>query len=107
MNNKKIDFSDCPITKTAQVLGGKWSLPIIFSLIKETKRFKELERQIEGINTRMLVKELKQLENNGIVVRKVYPEIPPKVEYSLTEKGRALKNVLIEMRNWGNEYITK
>lgn len=86
-------------------LGGKWSLPIIFYLIKETKRFKELERQIEGINTRMLVKELKQLENNGIVVRKVYPEIPPKVEYSLTEKGRALKNVLIEMRNWGNEYI--
>ena len=76
-------------------------------MIKETKRFKELERQIEGINTRMLVKELKQLENNGIVVRKVYPEIPPKVEYSLTEKGRALKNVLIEMRNWGNEYITK
>ncbi len=55
----------------------------------------------------MLVKELKQLENNGIVVRKVYPEIPPKVEYSLTEKGRALKNVLIEMKNWGNEYITK
>lgn len=55
----------------------------------------------------MLVKELKQLENNGIVVRKVYPEIPPKVEYSLTEKGRALKNVLIEMRNWGNKYITK
>ena len=107
MNNKKIDFSDCPITKTAEVLGGKWSLPIIFSLIKETQRFKELERQIEGINTRMLVKELKQLENNGIVVRKVYPEIPPKVEYSLTEKGRALKNVLIEMRNWGNEYITK
>ena len=107
MNNKKIDFSDCPITKTAEVLGGKWSLTIIFSLIKETKRFKELERQIEGINTRMLVKELKQLENNGIVVRKVYPEIPPKVEYSLTEKGRALKNVLIEMRNWGNEYITK
>lgn len=78
-----------------------------FFLLKETKRFKELERQIEGINTRMLVKELKQLENNGIVVRKVYPEIPPKVEYSLTEKGRALKNVLIEMRNWGNEYITK
>lgn len=107
MNNKKIDFSDCPITKTAEVLGGKWSLPIIFFLLKETKRFKELERQIEGINTRMLVKELKQLENNGIVVRKVYPEIPPKVEYSLTEKGRALKNVLIEMRNWGNEYITK
>ena len=82
-------------------------MPIIFFLFKETKRFKELERQIEGINTRMLVKELKQLENNGIVVRNVYPEIPPKVEYSLTEKGRALKNVLIKMRNWGNEYITK
>lgn len=105
MSEKKCNFSDCPITKTAEVLGGKWSLPIIFSLIQETKRFKELERYIEGINTRMLVKELKQLEENGIVSRKVYAEVPPRVEYSLTEKGMALKAVLVEMKNWGDQFI--
>ncbi|MGV3547755.1 MAG: winged helix-turn-helix transcriptional regulator, partial [Pedobacter sp.] len=59
MSEKKYQFTDCPITKTAEVIGGKWTLPIIFALIRETKRFKELERHIEGINTRMLVKELK------------------------------------------------
>ncbi|WP_336732979.1 winged helix-turn-helix transcriptional regulator [Chryseobacterium sp. VD8] len=106
MNEKKIKFTDCPITRTAEVLGGKWSLPIIFALMKETSRFKELERKIEGINTRMLVKELKQLEENGIVLRKVYAEVPPKVEYSLTEKGKALKSVLVEMKNWGNQFLT-
>jgi len=105
MNGKKYNFADCPITKTAELIGGKWSLPIIFALIKETKRFKELERHIDGINTRMLVKELKQLEDNGIVLRKVYAEVPPKVEYSLTEKGKALKNVLAEMKNWGDKFI--
>ncbi|MCF2219780.1 MAG: helix-turn-helix transcriptional regulator [Chlorobi bacterium] len=106
MNEKKSKFTDCPITRTAEVLGGKWSLPIIFALMKETSRFKELERKIEGINTRMLVKELKQLEENGIVLRKVYAEVPPKVEYSLTEKGKALKSVLVEMKNWGNQFLT-
>ena len=105
MNDKKNKFSDCPITRTAEVLGGKWSLPIIFTLVHTTKRFKELEREIEGINTRMLVKELKQLEKNGIISRKVYAEIPPKVEYSLTEKGKRLKNVLLEMKNLGDEYL--
>lgn len=105
MSEKKYNFNGCPITRTADVIGGKWSLPIIFSLIRETKRFKELERAIEGINTRMLVKELKQLEENGIVSRKVYAEVPPKVEYSLTEKGKGLKKVLIEMKDWGDQYI--
>lgn len=105
MKEKKSNFFDCPITRTAEVLGGKWSLPIIFALIKDTKRFKELERNIEGINTRMLVKELKQLEENGVVIRKVYAEVPPKVEYSLSEKGKALKTVLIEMKNWGDLYL--
>lgn len=106
MAEKKCNFSECPITRTADVIGGKWTLPIIFVLIYETKRFKELERSIEGINTRMLVKELKQLEENGLVIRKVYAEVPPRVEYSLTEKGKALRKVLVEMREWGNEYLT-
>ncbi|WP_026998080.1 winged helix-turn-helix transcriptional regulator [Flectobacillus major] len=106
MSEKKCNYIECPITRTADVIGGKWTLPIIFALIYETKRFKELERSIEGINTRMLVKELKQLEDNGLVIRKVYAEVPPRVEYSLTEKGKALKNVLIEMREWGNQYLS-
>ncbi len=105
MSKKISAFKNCPITKTSEVIGGKWTLPIIFSLMKETKRFKELERDIEGINTRMLVKELKQLEVNGIVLRKVYAEIPPKVEYSLTEKGKALRKVLVEMKNWADEFV--
>ena len=79
-------------------------MPIIFSLMKGTMRFKELERNIDGIHTRMLVKELKQLEDNGIIVRQVFAEVPPRVEYSLTEKGKALKNVLMEMKEWGNNY---
>ncbi|MDF7819252.1 helix-turn-helix domain-containing protein [Runella sp. MFBS21] len=95
----------CPITRTMEIVGGKWTLPIIYVLQSGTKRFKDLERSIEGINTRMLVKELKALEQNNIVERKVYAEVPPKVEYSLTDKGRALKTVLEEMKRWGKTYI--
>lgn len=106
MTTKKIlQISQCPITRTMDLIGGKWSLPIVFVLMNGTKRFKELERSIEGINTRMLVKELKQLEENGIVVRQVYAEVPPRVEYSLTPKGLALKNILIEMQTWGKHFI--
>ncbi len=104
-NKKKSDLSQCPITRTMELIGGKWTLPIIYVLINETKRFKELERSIDGINTRMLVKELKQLENSGIIVRKVFAEVPPRVEYSLTSKGRELKNVLHEMKSWGKKNI--
>ncbi|MCB0673772.1 MAG: helix-turn-helix transcriptional regulator [Saprospiraceae bacterium] len=101
---EKQKISQCPITRTMTIIGGKWSLPIIYVLMKGTRRFKELERSIEGINTRMLVKELKQLEINGILLREVYAEVPPRVEYSLTEKGQALKPVLEEMKSWGNRF---
>lgn len=87
------------------MIGGKWALPIIYVLMNETKRFKELERSIDGINTRMLVKELKQLEENGIISREVFAEVPPRVEYSLTSKGQELKNVLEEMKCWGKKHI--
>lgn len=102
---KKSAISQCPITHTMNLIGGKWSLPIIYTLMSGTKRFKDLERSIDGINTRMLVKELKQLEINGILERKVYAEVPPRVEYSLTPKGKELKNVLEEMKVWGNRSL--
>lgn len=105
MAKNKLSNSECPITRTMELIGGKWSLPIVFMLMNETKRFKELERSIEGINTRMLVKELKQLEESGIISRKVFAEVPPRVEYSLTVKGQALKNVLFEMQSWGKIHL--
>lgn len=101
---KNSNTSECPITRTMSLIGGKWTLPIVYVLMEGTQRFKELERRVEGINTRMLVKELKQLEENGIVVRAVFAEVPPRVEYSLTPKGRELNKVLTELKSWGREF---
>lgn len=105
MKEKNSELTKCPITRTMDLIGGKWTFSIIYVLMKGTKRFKDLERTVIGINTRMLVKELKMLEQNGIIVRKVYAEVPPKVEYSLTEKGKELEKVLFELKSWGNKHI--
>jgi DNA-binding HxlR family transcriptional regulator len=100
------EITSCPIRNTIELIGGKWTFSIIYMLLNEgTQRFKELERKIEGINTRMLVKELKTLEQNGIISRIVYPQIPPKVEYTLTEKGMALENILNEIKSWGTQFL--
>jgi DNA-binding HxlR family transcriptional regulator len=87
-----------------EIIEGKWTYSIVFLLMKGTMRYKELERSIDGISTRMLVKELKSLEKNGIVERTAYPTVPPTVEYALTEKGKALHSVSIALRDWGREY---
>lgn len=105
LNKNKPTRSKCPITGTLNLIGGKWSLPIIYVLMDGTHRFKELQRSVEGINTRMLVKELKQLEEAGVILREIFAEVPPRVEYSLTPKGRALRNILDEMKSWGRKYI--
>ena len=102
---KKITNTSCPIRNTVELIGGKWTFSIIYILLDSKKRFKELERAIEGINTRMLVKELKMLEHNGIITRTVYAEVPPKVEYALTKKGKALEGVLTELKTWGKKHI--
>jgi DNA-binding HxlR family transcriptional regulator len=105
-NNKKIspEKNNCPVRSAFNALGGKWAFSIVYVLLDGTKRFKELERSIEGINTRMLVKELKAMEENNIVKRKAYPTVPPTVEYSLTDKGKKIKPILHEMRKWGLEH---
>ena len=90
-----------------EIVGGKWTFPIINALLKGTLRFKELERSVQGINTRMLVKELKALEFHGIITRKAFATVPPMVEYSLTEKGRKLEPVLLELSRWSEECIIK
>lgn len=102
---KKITNTTCPIRNTVELIGGKWTFSIIYILLNGKKRFKELERSIEGINTRMLVKELKMLEANKIIIRKAYATVPPTVEYSLTEKGMELEPLLNQIKSWGKKHI--
>jgi DNA-binding HxlR family transcriptional regulator len=103
--SKKIDVNDCPVQRTLEIIGGKWSFSIIYALTYGKKRFKELERTIDGINTRMLVKELKSLEFYGIVKREAFATVPPTVEYSLTQKGNDFQPVLDKIRAWASIYV--
>jgi len=100
-----INEDSCPIREVMDILGGKWAFSIVYALLYEKKRFKELERCIQGINTRMLVKELKSMEKNRILTRKAFATIPPTVEYSLTEKGMKLEPILAELYKWGKEFV--
>ena len=94
----------CTIKDVLDIIGGKWAMPIIYHLSKGKLRFKEIERAIEGINTRMLVKELKNLEANGIITRKVFATVPPAVEYALTTKGMKLLPSIKSLHQWGKEF---
>ena len=106
MENNKLIVSEksCSLRDVLDIIGGKWSMPIIYILSKGKMRFKELERSIEGINTRMLVKELKNMEANGIVTRQVFATVPPTVEYTLTIKGEKLLPSIISLHSWGKEF---
>lgn len=92
---------DCPVEGTLDIMGGKWKGVILFRLIGGTKRFGELQRLLCKISQRTLTNQLRQLEADGLIKRKVYPQVPPKVEYSLTEKGRSLSDVLQGLYDWG------
>lgn len=106
MQNKKMIVSEknCTLKDVLDIIGGKWAMPIIYILSKGKMRFKELERTVEGINTRMLVKELKNMEANGIVTREVFATVPPTVEYSLTVKGEKLLPSIVSLHKWGQEF---
>lgn len=94
----------CSVTTTLGVIGGRWKPIILFQLLAGTKRFGELRRLVPGATERMLTLQLRELEADGIVARTVYPQVPPKVEYALTETGRTLEPVLLAMRDWGAGY---
>ncbi|MEM8939265.1 MAG: helix-turn-helix domain-containing protein [Bacteroidota bacterium] len=87
-----------------EIIGGKWKFPILYSLCKGKKRFKELETDLNGISSRALTNALRDLEINELVSRKVFPTVPVKVEYSLTEYGYQLEPVIESIRNWGKEH---
>src|SRR5215472_315387 len=91
----------CPVARTAEIISGKWTLLIIRDLTTGTKRFSELERSLVGISPKTLSERLSALEGEGILQRKTYAEVPPKVEYSLTDKGQALFVLIEDMRAYG------
>ena len=94
----------CPGETTAQLIGSKWRLLIMRDLLDGTKRFGELKRSLGSISQKVLTSNLREMEERGLVERRVYPEVPPRVEYSLTEAGASLRPVIDAMRTWGVDY---
>ena len=95
----------CPVCRTAEIVCGKWTLLLIRDLSEGRSRFCELERSLRGISPRTLSLRLRALEEEGIVERDTYPEVPPRVEYALTEKGRALLPIIDDMRRYGTRWL--
>lgn len=105
--NEQNNFYNCPVEATIDVAGGKWKPIIVYHLLSGTKRFGELRRMSGGVTQRSLTLQLRELELNGIVHREVFAEVPPRVEYSLTEFGKTLAPVLKAMKEWGDTYIAR
>ncbi len=94
----------CPVEVTLNVIGGKWKGIILYHLMEQPLRFGELNRLLADVTQRMLTLQLRELEEDGMVHREVYKQVPPKVEYSLTEFGQSLKPIIVLMRDWGEQY---
>jgi DNA-binding HxlR family transcriptional regulator len=97
----------CPVEAAIEVIGGKWKLMILWWLNQKTYRFADLRREIPGISEKMLIQHLRQFEADGIVERTVFATVPPKVEYSLTEHGKSLRQALNAISDWGTVHIEK
>jgi DNA-binding HxlR family transcriptional regulator len=97
--------SECPVCRCAEIISGKWTLLVIRDLADGSHRFCELERSLKGISPRTLSLRLRALEEHGIVKRKTYPEVPPRVEYALTSKGEALVPLIEDMRTYGRRWL--
>ena len=100
----KANATICPAEFTLALIGGRWKIPIIFHLLAGRQRFSELARALNGVTQKMLTQQLREMERNGLVSRNIYPQVPPKVEYSLTELGASLKPVVEAMCRWGEAH---
>lgn len=98
---QSVEINECPVTFTMSKIGGKWKPIILFVISKGGNRFGVLQRGIEGLSKQMLTKQLRELEADGILERKIYAEIPPRVEYFVTDLGKSLFPIIESMRNWG------
>ena len=106
MSHKTYDCNKgCPVEATLELIGGKWKGVILYHLLERTYRFGELKRIMPGVTQRMLTKQLRELESDGIINRKVYAEVPPKVEYSVTEVGESLRAIIMLMCDWGKKHF--
>ncbi len=100
----KEDLPACPVATVVELVGNKWRLLIIRNLLQKTCRFNELQKSLYGISQKVLTDNLRSLESSGLVKREVFPEVPPRVEYSLTELGQSLKPMFESISNWGYHY---
>jgi len=98
-------YALCPVEATLDMIGGKWKGVILFRLTEGTKRFGELRKLLPKVTQRTLTQQLRELEADGLVTRKIFAEVPPKVEYSLTDLGRSLKPLLVKLRDWGQANV--
>ena len=97
----------CPVETTLTMISDKWKVLILRDLLTGTKRFGELKKSLTGVSQKVLTSQLREMEENGLVERKAYPEVPPRVEYTLTELGYSLKPILDAMWTWGEEYKSR
>lgn len=104
---KKEEMPECPVETTISLIGGKWKLLIMRNLLSRSWRFNELKKDLKGISQNVLTYNLRSMEKDGIIIRKIYPEIPPKVEYGLIKLGKSMKPIIKSMEKWGIEYKNK
>jgi len=103
MTYKACTDKECSVVKTLRVVGSKWTILIIRDLLKGTLRFGQLRKSLAGVSPKTLSERLKSLEKEGVVTKKIYPEVPPRVEYTLTRRGKGLAKIIDSMREWGNK----
>jgi DNA-binding HxlR family transcriptional regulator len=101
------DVENCPVTATMSLIGGKWKILILHLVNNDINRFGKMSMMLRDISKQMLTTQLRELENDGLIERKIYAEIPPRVEYFLTDKGRSLMPIIVMMRDWGLEHVFK
>ncbi len=100
----KEEMPACPVATTVQLIGSKWKLLIIRNLLQRSWRFNELRKDLEGISQKVLTDSLRSMEDDGIVTRTVYPEVPPRVEYALSDLGESMRPIIKAMEEWGTNY---
>lgn len=107
MTDNLKELPACPVETTLSLIGDKWKVLILRDLLPGTKRFGELKKSVGTVSQKVLTAQLRDMEDNGLVHREVYAEVPPRVEYSLTDLGRSLEPILNAMKSWGEDYKSK